>query len=914
MSNYPAEYEIDLALRDGGVVRFRPIKPDDSEKLYEHFHRLGPESRYFRFFRVKKDLSPKELEYFTNVDYEDRMAFVAVSEGQIIAVGRYDRVEDDPQFAEVAFVVEDQHQNRGIGSQLLQLMTTHARKHNIAGFRAFVLPENVQMMRLFRNSGYRLERTLDEGVYSVSFPVAMSDDARAADEEREKRAVAASLLPIFYPRSIAVIGASRNRASIGGRLFHNLVKGNFSGPVFPVNPRTDVVNSVRTHKSVVDIEDPVDLAFIVVPARFALEAVKECAEKGVRGIVMITAGFSELGEEGRQMERDLLEVVRLAGMRMVGPNCMGVLNTDLAVSMDGTFAPVFPPRGNVAMSSQSGALGIAILDYALRNNIGISTFVSVGNKADISGNDLLLYWEGDPSTDVIVLYLESFGNPRRFARIAKRIARKKPIIAVKSGRTTAGTRAASSHTGALASADVAVDALFHQTGVIRTNTLEELFDVTVLLANQPIPAGRRVGVITNAGGPGILAADALESNGLTLPEFSEELQNKLREVLSDEASTRNPVDLIASAGADEYAHCLNAMLESDEIDAVIASYIPASPLGTPEIAAALREAGVRHHGKKTFLSVFMSYDDPTDLLGGEEVRIPTYLFPEAAAVALARAVRYGEWLATPEGELPSFDDIEVEAGRKVVAKALERMGPEGGWLEPEEVEDVLCSFGICLPQSKTVHDEDEAVKVAAEIGTPVAVKVISASALHKSDLGGVVLGVRGEEDVRKAFRKVMSVVDEADGVLIQEMVTGGHEVLVGMTEDPSFGPLIVFGMGGVLVELVGDVSFRITPVTDLEASAMVREIKSAKLLQGYRSYPAGDIPAVEEVILRVSALADAIPEIREMDLNPVMVLAPGDGAKAVDARMRVAAVAEGWSPELADVPGRVGSPKVASSG
>jgi acetyl coenzyme A synthetase (ADP forming)-like protein len=914
MSKYPSEYEIDTALRDGGVVRFRPIKPTDAEKLHEHFHRLGPESRYFRFFRVKKDLSPEELEYFTNVDYENRMAFVAVHEDDIIAVGRYDRVEDDPQQGEVAFVVEDAHQNRGIGSQLLQLMTTYARRRGVTGFRAFVLPENVQMMRLFRNSGYRLERTLDEGVYSVSFPVADSEDTRAAEEEREKRAVAASVLPIFYPRSIAVIGASRNRASIGGRLFHNLVSGNFSGPVFPVNPKTDVVNSVRTYKSVLDIPDDVDLAYIVVPARFALDAIKECAEKGVRGIVMITAGFSELGEEGRETERELLEVVRSAGMRMVGPNCMGVLNTDVAVSMDGTFAPVFPPRGNVAMSSQSGALGIAILDYALRNNIGISTFVSVGNKADISGNDLLLYWEGDPATDVIVLYLESFGNPRRFARIARRIARKKPIIAVKSGRTTAGTRAASSHTGALASADVAVDALFHQTGVIRTNTLEELFDVTVLLANQPVPAGRRVGVITNAGGPGILAADALESNGLTLPEFSDELQATLREVLSDEASTRNPVDLIASAGADEYAHCLNAMLESDEIDAVIASYIPASPHGTPEIAAALREAAERHHGKKTFLSVFMSYDDPTELLGGEDVRIPTYLFPEAAAVALSRAVRYGEWLNTPEGELPSFEDVDESAGRSVVARSLERMGPEGGWMEPDEVEELLGSFGIRLPQSAVVQTADEAVKAAIEIGRPVAVKVLSPSALHKSDLGGVLLGIHGEDAVREAYEKVTSIADDVEGVLIQEMVTGGHEVLVGMTEDPLFGPLIVFGMGGVLVELVGDVSFRITPVTNLEAADMVREIKSAKLLDGYRSYPAGDISAVEEVILRVSTLADSIPEVQEMDLNPVMVLAPGEGAKAVDARIRIAPTAEGWSPELVDVPGRVDRPKVTAGG
>jgi acyl-CoA synthetase (NDP forming) len=420
-------------------------------------------------------------------------------------------------------------------------------------------------------------------------------------------------------------------------------------------------------------------------------------------------------------------------------------------------------------------------------------------------------------------------------------------------------------------------------------------------------------VITNAGGPGILAADALESNGLTLPEFSEELQDKLREVLSEEASTRNPVDLIASAGADEYAHCLNAMLESDEIDAVTASYIPASPTGTLEIAAALREAAIRHQGSKTFLSVFMSYDDPGDLLGGPDVRIPTYLFPEAAAVALARAVRYGEWLNTPEGELPAFDDLEVEAGRQVVAQALERLGPEGGWLEPDETEDVLGSFGIHLPQSVVVQTADDAAEAAARIGRPVAVKVLSPSALHKSDLGGVLLDLQGDEMIREAFHEVTSVVDDFEGVLIQEMVTGGHEVLVGMTEDPLFGPLIGFGMGGVLVELVGDVSFRITPVTDVEASEMVREIKSAKLLDGYRSYPAGDVPAVEEVILRVSALADAIPEIRELDLNPVMVLAPGEGAKAVDARIRVVPSAEGWSPELVDLPGQVGRPKVASN-
>ncbi len=906
MPDYPSQYEIDTVLRDGGVARFRPIRPDDAAGLDGFFHRLGPQSRYFRFFRVKQELTPEELEYFTTVDYQQRMAFVACHEDQIIAVGRYDRSPEAPDVAEVAFAVEDAHQGRGVGTQLLQLLTAYARAHGVTSFRAFVLPENVQMMRVFRNSGYELSRTLEEGVYTVDFPVAYSEDAKAAAYEREKRAVAASVLPIFYPRSVAVIGASRERGSIGGRLFHNLVGSSFTGPVYPVNPHADVVQSVRAYHSVLEIPDTVDLAFIVVPGSHVFDVVKECAEKGVRGVVVISAGFSEMGDGGATLEHKVVDAVRLAGMRMVGPNCMGVLNTDPAVLLNGTFAPVFPPRGNVAMSSQSGALGIAILDYASQANLGISTFVSVGNKADISGNDLLLYWEDDPSTDVIVLYLESFGNPRRFARIARRIARRKPIVAVKSGRTVAGTRAASSHTGALASLDVAVDALFHQAGVIRTSTLEELFDVTSVLANQPVPMGRRVGVVSNAGGPGILAADALESNGLELPEFGPELQARLRRVLSPEASTANPVDLIASAGPDEYRHALNELLTSDEIDAVIAIYIPTRPEGAADIATAIRETAALHQGKKTLLSVFMSTEDPGALLADADVHVPTYLFPEAAALALARAVRYGEWLQQPEGTIPTFDDVDADAAKVVVAKGVERLGSEGGWLEPDEVQQVLGAFGIGLPGSAVVNSAEEAVAAAQRIEGKVAVKVISPSALHKSDVGGVVLDVAGDEAVRAAYLQVTEAVGDAEGVLVQEMVPGATEVIVGMTEDPSFGPLIVFGLGGVFVELMGDVAFRIHPLTDLEAAEMVRGIRSARLLDGYRSFPPGDVGSVEEALLRVSALVEALPEVVEMDLNPVKVLPPGEGVRVVDARIRVRPLKEGWSPELADIPASAG--------
>jgi acyl-CoA synthetase (NDP forming) len=602
------------------------------------------------------------------------------------------------------------------------------------------------------------------------------------------------------------------------------------------------------------------------------------------------------------MEAELLEIVRNAGMRMVGPNCMGLLNTAPAVNMDGTFAPVYPPAGNVAMSSQSGALGIAILQYALRTGLGISQFVSVGNKADVSGNDLLMAWEDDPQTDVILLYLESFGAPRRFARIAPRVARKKPIVAVKSGRTATGSRAASSHTGALASLDVAVDALFRQTGVIRVDTLEELFAVGSLLSTQPVPKGRRVGVVTNAGGPGILAADALEANGLHIPELSESTQNLLRSKLPAEATVRNPVDMVAGAGSSEFAHVIDTVLQSGEVDALVVIYVPTSEKGMVPVANALREVAEAYEGPTTLLSVFMQSDTAGDFLRSDKVRIPTYPFPEAAAIALARSVGYGEWLLRDPGHVPAFDDVDLDSARAAVENALARGGEDGAWLEPGETETVLAAFGITLPKSATAATPDDAVRVASDIGGAVVLKVISETALHKSDVGGVLLNIEGEDAVRAGFDSVTSAVPEHDGVLVQEMIPGGHEVLIGVTEDPNFGPLVVYGLGGVYVELLKDVAFRLNPLTDVDASEMVREIKGAKLLDGYRGFPAGDVEAVEHTILRISAMAAAIPEITEMDLNPVMVLEPGEGVRVVDARIRVKPVRQGWFPSLDDLP------------
>ncbi len=902
MAAYPTDYEFHVVLSDGGIARIRPIKADDAPALDALFHRLGRDSVYHRFFSHKKALSPEELEYFTNVDYDDRMAFVVEIGGELAAVGRYDRLEDEPSLAEVAFGVADGQQGRGLGTQMLTHLTNYARNNGIEGFRAFVLSDNYAMMRVFRGAGFVMHRELEQGVYTVDFPVESTADVIEAAGAHEQRAVAASLLPIFYPRSVAIVGASRDEHSIGGRLMRNILGGRFAGTVYPVNPNAASVSSVKAYPSVSDIPDPVDLAIVVVPAQFVLDVARDCAAKGVKGIVVISAGFSETGEQGQKLENDLLSIVRDAGMRMIGPNCMGLLNTDPAVRLDVTFAPAFPPQGNVGMSSQSGALGIAILDYARQSDIGISTFVSVGNKADVSGNDLMLYWEGDPATDVILLYLESFGYPRRFARIARRLGRSKPVVVVKSGRTAAGARAASSHTGALASVEVAVSALFRQAGVIRTDTLEQLFEVASLLANQPLPKGRRVGILTNAGGPSILAIDALESEGLDVVEFSQELQDEMRPLLAPEAAVRNPVDMIASAGPEQYRTTLRVLLDSDEVDSVIVVFIPTTPGGLVQVQAAVAEVVAEGTGGKTILAVYMEADtNSRPPVARSTVRVPQYAFPEPAARALARATRYAEWRARPEGETVEFDDLQRDRGRGVLDTALGRLGIGGGWLEPAEAEAILEAYGISYARSRVVHTAAEAAEAAKDIGGPVVLKVLSPSALHKSDVGGVALDVQ-PEDVAAAFDEVFNVVDDATGVLVQEFVTGGHEVIIGMTEDPSFGPLIAFGLGGVFVELIGDVSFRIHPLTDVDAAEMITEVKSARLLEGYRGGEKGDVAALRDTLLRISAMVDDLPEIVEMDLNPVKVLAPGQGLSVVDLRVRVRPVEQGWLPSRKDIP------------
>jgi acetate---CoA ligase (ADP-forming) len=711
---------------------------------------------------------------------------------------------------------------------------------------------------------------------------------------------------VFRPRSIAVIGASRDADSIGGQIFHNLLSHGFEGPVYPVNPRSPVVQSVHAYARVADLPDPVDLAVVVVPAALVLEALEACGKKGVRAAVIISAGFKETGAAGASLERAAVEIARRYDMRLVGPNCLGVLNTEPAVRMDATFAPPYPPAGSVAFSSQSGALGLAILEYASQLNVGISHFISVGNKADVSGNDLLEYWEHDPGTRVILLYLESFGNPRRFLEVARRVARRKPIVAVKSGRTRAGMRAASSHTGSLAGADTAVSALCLQSGVIRTDTLEELFDVAMLLNSQPVPRGHRVAVLTNAGGPGIMASDALESRGLEVPSLADSTVNALHAFLPPEASTRNPVDMIASATPGNYEKAVRLLLEDPNVDALLVVYVPPTPTGANDVARAIVRANeavkterrARGETLKTVLSCFMgTHGVPEGLRSLQEAHVPSYVFPESAAIALAHAVGYGRWLGTPAGRAPEFADIDHAGAAAIVAPAARRAGPgEAVWLETDEVMRLLAAYGVRMPGAGRASSADEAARAARALGFPVALKLVSERITHKTDVGGVVLGLRDETAVRDAFATIERNLEqrgqraEMEGVLVQPMVEGGIEVIVGITRDPAFGPLVMFGLGGVQVELLKDVVFRVTPLTDLDAHQMVRGVRGARLLDGYRGAPPGDAPALEEVLLRLSQLAGDHPAIVEMDLNPLRVMEPGSGCIALDARIAVRAI------------------------
>lgn len=692
---------------------------------------------------------------------------------------------------------------------------------------------------------------------------------------------------LVQPRAIAVVGASQRSGTIGYQIIHNLVRHGYEGSIYPVNPKARSIHSFPSYPSVAAIPEEVDLAVVVLSKDLVVDVVDECGHKGIPAVLVISAGFKEVGGDGVEREQRLLDCVRKHGMRMVGPNCLGVLNTDPAVSMNATFAPVMPPRGPISFVSQSGAMGVTILDYAAEYLIGFNQFVSVGNKADVNGNDLLEYWAEDDATRVTMMYMESFENPDEFTRIARSVSRKKPVIVLKSGRTHSGVRAAASHTGALAGVDEVTDAFLRQCGVLRVDTVDSLFDYAMAFSHLPLPQSNSVAIVTNAGGPGILLADACESEGLDVVEFTAETQAELKRSFPAEASVRNPVDMIASATGESFRMALDLVLRDPGVDAAIAAFVP--PLGIKQEDVASAIADVRKaNPEKPILAVFMGREGLAQARAElQQVGVPTYISPDSAARTLAAMGSYRKWIDRPAGQVADFQ-VDRDSVAAVISKAA-ASGREH--LTVLEARSILRAYGVPVVETRVAASADEAAAAAEELGGPVVLKVISSDIVHKTDVGGVAVNIGTPEKARAEYHEMMDRVKKAvpdarvDGVLVEHFVEGGRETIVGMTLDPAFGPVLMFGLGGIFVEALGDVAFRVHPVTDVDAREMVSSIRGYRLLQGMRGESPADVELLAELIQRMSQLVGEWPAIMELDINPFVVFQTG--GVAVDARIRL---------------------------
>jgi acetyl coenzyme A synthetase (ADP forming)-like protein len=860
---------VDVILKDGGTLRLRPPTSADADAVLEFLQGLSERSLYLRFHGIRR-IDSTVVEAVLDPDWVEEGSLAGWLGDRVVGLANYVRLRD-PSAAEAAFVVADSEQGRGIGTRLLEQLSTRAAATGVRRFVAEVLAENRAMLGVFTETGFDVVRELEQGEVEVSFPIAPTETFQARVEERDHVAVVASLRLFFEPASVAVIGASRRRGSIGGELFRNVLEADFAGAAFPVNRGGEPVAGVRGYGSITEIPDPVELAVICVPGERVLDAAAEALAKGVRAICVISSGFAETGAEGRDRQEKLLALVRSHGARLLGPNCLGIASSK--PKLNATFAPRALPPGRIGFSSQSGALGLALLEQSSAR-LGFSAFVSIGNKADVSSNDLLEWWEDDSETDVVLLYLESFGNPRKFGRLSRRVARRKPILALKAGATAAGAKAASSHTAALAGSEAAVDALFHQAGVLRARTLEELVDVAGLLSNQALPRGRRLGVLTNAGGLGILCADACEAAGLELPDLSAETREALASVLPREGSLANPIDMLGSAIGETYERAIPPLLADSRLDALIVLFVPPVVAGAAEVAASIRRAVEASPPDKPVLAVVMSAKGtPAELL---ESGVASFDYPESAARALGLAADRAEWLRRPAGSVPELGEIDHASARAIVDAALE--GSSELWLDPQRTRELLSAYGIPLVAERTAEGADEAVSAATALGFPVVVKTAVAGA-HKTESGAIALDLRDEQQVRAAVERIGAPV------IVQRYLQGGTELLAGVVQDPVFGPLVAFGPGGVFAELIGDASFRIAPLTDVDADELVTGGKAGRLVAGFRGAPAADASALTELVHRLGRLAEDFPEVAELDLNPV--IAGPDGCVAVDARVRL---------------------------
>jgi acyl-CoA synthetase (NDP forming)/GNAT superfamily N-acetyltransferase len=893
-------------LADGTTVEIRPATPADFDAVKEMHSAMSPDNSYLRFFNFSRLSAEREAERLclggTGREAKPgRVALLALADGQVAGCGSFD--VEPVGTAEVAFAVAEHMHHRGIATLLLEHLVSAARSHGITTFTAQTLGENTPMLHVFADAGLPVKQHYQDGVVEVTIPLPQDDTGSTLDTyldtvaRRERAADVASLRHLLMPQSVAIIGTSRRTGTVGRAIIDNIRTGGYAGRLYAVNPRARQVGGVHCVPAVADLPEAPELAVIAIPAPAVLDVAEECGKLGVKALIVITSGLDT------PACADLLATCRRHGMRLVGPNCFGVAVP--GIGLDATFAASHPVPGVAGLVMQSGGLGFAMVDQLSRLGIGISSFASVGNKLDVSSNDMLLWWEQDGLTKLAVLYIESFGNPRKFARTARRVGARMPVLAVQADRSVASQRAATPQTISTATAAVATplvsrEALFEQAGIIATPGFGELVETAALLAAQPIPAGRNIAIVSNVGGAGVLAADACTKLGLTVYRPRGMIRRKLRTLIPDTGAVTGPVDTTAAVSAADFRRCLELIATDEDVDAIVALVLPTAAtgdlvtaiqqatIGVPIAAVVLNQAeSVRmlpRLAAETGTGTWPEAGAPAGT--GTGAAIPAYAYPKAAVAALARAAKYGVWRMEPRGQVPSFPDVRTVDARRLVREYLHG-NAVGGWLAPNETADLLHCYGIPLAELTPVFDEKAAVAAAAAIGGPVVLKADVSGLMHKTEAGAVQLDLRSESDVRRAYRWLRDRFGQTlRRILIQPMITGGTEVIVGVADDHMFGPLVVFGLGGVTTEVLADHAARLAPLSDTDADKLIHSIRSAPLLLGYRDQPAADLDALRDLLLRVSRLAEDLPEITDLDLNPV--IARPDGVYAVDVRIKVA--------------------------
>jgi acyl-CoA synthetase (NDP forming)/GNAT superfamily N-acetyltransferase len=884
MTVTPLVPAVDALTAAGRIVQIRPAAPTDAAALRDLFRRASPDSLRMRFFVVPgTGTLEAEISRLCRPAGDSHGVLVAVSNGVVVGVSSWERGAAARREADFAVFVDGEHRDQGIGTLLLEHLCVDARCAGVDRLTGEALADNTPMLGVARELTAGAGIGAPQPVLDLTMPTRPAEAALLAMESRDRRTERASLRPLLAPQSVAVVGAGREPGGVGHETLRSMQEGGFTGPLYAVNPHATDIAGIPAYPTLADLPGPIDLVVIAVPAHAVQTVIPQAAAAGARAAVILSSGFGEAGPDGRASQADLVRLARSHGIRLVGPNCLGIINTDPAVSLNASFATLTPPRGGLAIASQSGAVGIALLEHSTRTGCGMSTFVSLGNKADVSGNDLIAYWYDDPATTAVALYLESFGNPRRFARTVRALARRKPVIAVKSGRSLAGKRAGASHTAAAASPDVSVDALFAQAGVIRVDHLGDLLDTARMLTDQPLPSGDRLGIIGNAGGINVLAADAAESGALHVPALSAHLAARLRTCAPAAASQDNPLDLGAAADTVTFTAVVDTIAASGEVDALL---LVVAATRANDVTATLDALSVvlDRHAHLPAAVVVLGEPQPPAVLGVR--RAPVFDLPERAVTALGHASRHAAWRREPLGQEPVLAGVDPEAARTAVMDALNNDGD--GWQPYERITTILGHYGIPILKTITALTAETAVLAAGEIGYPVALKSADPQLVHKSDLGGVHLHLRDDEQVRRAFDGVAGAGDPSCGVLVQRMAPGEIELTAGIVHDPLFGSLVMLGLGGVHTELLADRSFRLVPITDRDTVRMWQGLRAAPLLTGYRGADAVDTGAVEDLLARIGRLAEDLPEIAELDLNPV--LAGPNGVLAVDAKMRLARI------------------------